>query len=224
MALLLFSVLLALTTAFRTECRDLFRGRLGLGRSWGQPRASQGSHRQFGCARRSWSPLHLTFTLGRLCAPPSRAALLTGRIGLRTGTVNNFGPSSLFGLPQNETTIAELLKEQGYRTGMIGKWHLGTAPGYHPIDRGFDSYLGVPYSIDMGCGAGPTSKLSPNNDTMFCPACQRHGEPAPPCHADPSCHRDDGCGFKDIGLPVHQDRTIVEQPADLDNLSGEVRS
>lgn len=50
---------------------------------------------------------------------PSRAALLTGRLGLRTGVVSNFGPSSTGGLPLNETTIAEMLVPAGYRTGMV---------------------------------------------------------------------------------------------------------
>ena len=51
---------------------------------------------------------------------PSRAALLTGRLGLRTGTVENFNPHSLYGLPLNETTLAEVLQKNGYHTGMIG--------------------------------------------------------------------------------------------------------
>ena len=77
---------------------------------------------------------------------PSRAGLLTGRLGLRTGVVRNFGPASLGGLPKNETTLAEMLKRAPtpYRTGMVGKWHLGTYTGFSPVDRGFDSYLGVP--------------------------------------------------------------------------------
>ena len=63
------------------------------------------------------------FHSGASVCTPARAAILTGRLGLRTGVVRNFGPSSLFGLPLNETTIAEHLKAHApqYRTGMIGK-------------------------------------------------------------------------------------------------------
>jgi arylsulfatase G len=53
---------------------------------------------------------------------PSRAALLTGRLGLRTGLTKNFGPQSLGGIPTNETTIAEILSKTGYRTAMLGKF------------------------------------------------------------------------------------------------------
>ena len=61
------------------------------------------------------------FHVGASVCTPSRAALLTGRMGPRTGVVTNFGPSSAYGLPLNETTIAEFLKRAGgYRTGMIG--------------------------------------------------------------------------------------------------------
>lgn len=83
---------------------------------------------------------------------PSRASLLTGRLGLRTGVTTNFREGALGGLPQTEVTLAELLRDQaGYHTAMLGKWHLGTHPPYHPSYRGFDRYLGVPYSVDMGC-------------------------------------------------------------------------
>lgn len=54
----------------------------------------------------------------------------------------------------NETTIAEHLKKVGYSTAIVGKWHLGQRPEYLPTNRGFDSYLGVPYSVDMGCPRG----------------------------------------------------------------------
>jgi arylsulfatase G len=81
----------------------------------------------------------------------SRSSLLTGRLGVRTGVVTNFHIDSVSGLPQQEHTIAELLKPHGYRTAAIGKWHLGTTPGFHPSYRGFDKYLGIPYSVDMGC-------------------------------------------------------------------------
>ena len=63
---------------------------------------------------------------------PSRAGLLTGRLGLRTGVTHNFGPPSLHGLALNETTIAELLSANGYRTAMAGKWHLGHRPPHSP--------------------------------------------------------------------------------------------
>lgn len=82
---------------------------------------------------------------------PSRAALLTGRLGLRTGVVVNFQTDAMYGLNRSELTLAELLKPAGYDTKVIGKWHLGTAAGFHPTYRGFDEYLGIPYSVDMGC-------------------------------------------------------------------------
>jgi arylsulfatase A-like enzyme len=61
------------------------------------------------------------FHVGASVCTPSRAALLTGRIGPRTGVTKNFGPSSSFGLPLTERTIAEVLKDGGWRTGMVGK-------------------------------------------------------------------------------------------------------
>jgi len=85
-----------------------------------------------------------------LCTP-SRAQLLTGRVGARTGVTVNFDTTSVGGLPQTELTIAELLKTAGYDTAFGGKWHLGTHPGFHPSFRGFDRVLSVPYSVDMGC-------------------------------------------------------------------------
>ena len=83
---------------------------------------------------------------------PSRASILTGRYPFRHGVVGNPTPDSGvndYGLPASEVTIAEVLKEQGYATTCIGKWHLGHIPGYLPIERGFDSYFGILYSNDM---------------------------------------------------------------------------
>ena len=80
---------------------------------------------------------------------PSRASLLTGRYASRMNLPSPIGPGSALGLPNQEVTIAELLKKIGYNTAMIGKWHLGDhAPYHHPTAQGFDSYYGMLYSHD----------------------------------------------------------------------------
>ena len=84
---------------------------------------------------------------------PSRAALLTGRVHLRSGMfgrrVGVFFPDSRAGLPAAEITVAEALRDQGYATGIVGKWHLGHLPEYLPGRHGFDYWFGIPYSNDM---------------------------------------------------------------------------
>ena len=84
---------------------------------------------------------------------PSRAGLITGRLPIRSGMCSDtrrvLFPDSKGGLPQSEITIAELLKQKGYQTTAIGKWHLGDFHPYLPTDNGFDSYYGIPYSNDM---------------------------------------------------------------------------
>lgn len=87
------------------------------------------------------------------CAP-TRAALLTGRYPFRCGMTQNPTPDSgpeadALALPAKEVTLAQVLKSAGYRTNMIGKWHLGHHAGALPTDRGFDDYFGIPYSNDM---------------------------------------------------------------------------
>ncbi len=79
---------------------------------------------------------------------PSRAALLTGRYPIRH-LPTNLGPAKENGLPLSEVTIADILKEQGYKTKAIGKWHLGHKKEFLPTSRGFDSFYGLPYSNDL---------------------------------------------------------------------------
>ena len=84
---------------------------------------------------------------------PSRGALLTGRLPIRNGMYGIqrrvLFPDSTSGLPDEEVTIAEVLKSAGYATACIGKWHLGHRPPYLPTRHGFDCYFGIPYSNDM---------------------------------------------------------------------------
>ena len=79
----------------------------------------------------------------------SRASILTGCYPNRIGIYGAYGPGSKFGLNQNETTIAELLKARGYKTAIFGKWHLGDAPKFFPRKHGFDEFYGILYSNDM---------------------------------------------------------------------------
>ncbi|MDI9433301.1 MAG: sulfatase [Sedimentisphaerales bacterium] len=94
-----------------------------------------------------------SFYAGASVCTPSRAALLTGRLPVRSGMCSNVRrvlfPDSAGGLPQSEVTIARALKPQSYTTACIGKWHLGHLPQYLPTSHGFDSYFGIPYSNDM---------------------------------------------------------------------------
>lgn len=80
---------------------------------------------------------------------PSRASLLTGRYASRYNLPDPIGPGSPLGLPDREVTIAEMLRQAGYATAMIGKWHLGDKHDYnYPTAQGFDSYYGLLYSHD----------------------------------------------------------------------------
>jgi arylsulfatase A-like enzyme len=79
----------------------------------------------------------------------SRAALLTGCYSNRVGMTGALLPADKKALNPNEETIAALLKNAGYATGMFGKWHLGNKPPYWPTHYGFDTFFGIPYSHDI---------------------------------------------------------------------------
>ncbi|KAL9983010.1 hypothetical protein ACROYT_G005131 [Oculina patagonica] len=98
---------------------------------------------------------------------PNRAAFLTGRYPIRSGLASEKGQlralvftSASGGLPQNETTFAEIASAAGYRTGIIGKWHLGLHLSsnsdfhFHPLKQGFHYFYGLPHSNDKFCEPG----------------------------------------------------------------------
>jgi len=79
----------------------------------------------------------------------SRTALLTGCYPNRVGMHGALGPSATHGIHADEMTLAELVKQKGYATAAVGKWHLGSLPQFLPVKHGFDEYYGIPYSNDM---------------------------------------------------------------------------
>ena len=79
----------------------------------------------------------------------SRASIMTGCYANRVGISGALSPGSKVGLASDEMTIAELLKQKNYATAIYGKWHLGDAKQFLPLQQGFDEYIGIPYSNDM---------------------------------------------------------------------------
>ena len=95
---------------------------------------------------------------------PSRAQMMTGCYAKRVSMPNVIFPACPTGLSTQEKTVAALLKARGYATMCIGKWHLGDQPEFLPTQHGFDHYLGLPYSNDMGGNARP-AKAGAKPDT-----------------------------------------------------------
>lgn len=95
---------------------------------------------------------------GCVCSP-SRAGLMTGRYQERFGYDNNLPPGTQSGLDLNETFGAERLQNLDYKTGLIGKWHLGYPDQYHPNERGFDWFYGL---LQGSRNYYPIEKVSPH--------------------------------------------------------------
>ncbi|KAH8055194.1 sulfuric ester hydrolase [Aureococcus anophagefferens] len=151
----------------------------------------------------------------------SRASLMTGRVYSRVGVPGVFGPTSQSGLPLREVTLADQFRTAGYATGMLGKWHLGQREAYLPASRGFDSYLGIPFSDDMGaarlsdCGNGTTIPATVTGDWSRA-AYAAHGYTQALRFEDEASDR--GGRFLPLVSQSKGATTVVEQPVDLTHL------
>ena len=136
-----------------------------------------------------------SFYAAPLCTA-SRTTLMTGCYAKRCGMPAVLFPVSGVGLGRREKIIPELLKPQGYATLCVGKWHLGDQPEYLPTRRGFDHYLGLPYSNDMGGTRNPEGNKKPDKTGKA-----KAGNPRPP-------------------LPLLRDEKVIQEvaPKDQDRL------
>lgn len=127
-----------------------------------------------------------------------RASLLTGRQPPRSGMYPGvLYPQSSGGLPLDEITIAEILKPLNYKTGIVGKWHLGVGKNntFMPTNQGFDYYYGIPYTHDM----------------CPCVTCFYPNE---------SCYYN--CNTKVVSCPLFENNKIVQQPTDFVTLADDL--
>ncbi len=169
-----------------------------------------------------------------LCSS-SRASLMTGRQYARIGVPGGLSPVDRIGLPLEEITIAKWLKERKeYKTAIFGKWHLGQRLIYLPGNHGFDYYLGIPFSDDMGNGyASPCSPqeemkqqaAEPTNDTATSrggwDACEQYRDLGH-LSSNQTCQAtlDDPAGqWLPLVYQKHNVTTILEQPVDFTTLA-----
>ncbi len=148
----LLSSLLALTSSFAAEKRDpniviIFMDDMGYADvgCFGAQGYQTPNIDRLAAEGRKFTNFHVAQPV---CSA-SRCALLTGCYPNRVGIHGALGPSAKHGINADEMTLAELVKQKGYATAAVGKWHLGSLPQFLPVKHGFDEYYGIPYSNDM---------------------------------------------------------------------------
>ena len=146
---------------------------------------------------------------------PSRAALMTGSYPKRALPINHvLFPAGAVGLNPAERTIAEILKDAGYATACIGKWHLGDQAPFLPRRQGFDVFYGLPYSNDMG----PAAEGVKSNFGAEPPASKAN----PTKKAAPKQTADDDVGIRGAGqppLPLVENDTVIGRVRAADQLT-----
>jgi arylsulfatase A len=136
---------------------------------------------------------------------PSRAAMMTGCYPKRVLPIPGvLFPAAAVGLNPEEKTIAEVLKQNGYATACIGKWHLGDQPDFLPTAQGFDHYFGIPYSNDMG----PAAEGSKSNPDQPLPKANNKGKAAKKGDNEPETGLK---GNTQPPLPLVDDHNVVER-------------
>ncbi|MCM2679334.1 sulfatase family protein [Echinimonas agarilytica] len=146
----------------------------------------------------------------------SRAALLTGRAPVNNGVLGVYFPDTK-GMKPSEITMAEVLKEAGYATAAIGKWHLGDQKESLPTGQGFDYYYGIPFSNDMFIGHSHSFA----EDVTF-----HQGYDLAKAKADQALVKKAGkkrafikkSGIKEL-VPIFENEQIIEYPAEQASLS-----
>jgi len=178
----------------------IFADDLGYGdlSSFGHPTIKTPNLDQMASEGQKWT----NFYAGASVCTPSRAALLTGRLPIRSGMSSNkhrvLFTDSHNGLPSEEITLAEQLKKANYTTACIGKWHLGHKEDYLPLQHGFDYYFGIPYSNDMDVPEAVLKEKGGYWNVL----------------RDPKNNQ-----IKNFQVPLIKNNEIIERPADQNNIT-----